>query len=50
MNAMKMPITPQMFRRMMLMDELKMVPHEAFYHAQYWTEKFGETGNSYYEN
>jgi hypothetical protein len=41
-NATKMPITPPMFCRIMLMDELKMVLHEAFYHAQYWTENFDD--------
>jgi hypothetical protein len=46
MYATTMPIRPPLFRFMMLMDELKMLPHEAIYHAQRWTKEKGDTGDS----
>jgi hypothetical protein len=46
MAAPHLPISPPMFRRMMLTDELKMMPHEAPWHTQRWSEKVDETDES----
>jgi hypothetical protein len=47
MTATIMLIRPPMFRRMMMTNELKMVPHEAFYQSQAWTKD--KTTNTYYK-